>query len=165
MRNRTSVKEWDFRKPQKESATIVDQIAKIERRTFPKHESMADDFTGSAKQLKGRNRTVFVATDSATEELTVLGYLIIEIAYPTAQIHKVAVESSVRGKGIGTQLLTASIDKARASPCAIERVRLQVDPKRAAAVRLYSAAGFEPAGILKDYYIEGRDAHLYELTL
>lgn len=57
-----------------------------------------------------------------------------------ALVEAVRVDSTVRGGGIGTQLLTWAIEAARQSGCAV--VQLTTDASRADAHRFYERLGF-----------------------
>lgn len=64
---------------------------------------------------------------------------------PLLNIHDIAVDETHRGRGIGTQLLEAVEEEARASGCC--KVTLEVRADNPAAERLYRRFGFgDPSG-------------------
>ncbi|CAN6903261.1 unnamed protein product [Brassica oleracea] len=88
-------------------ARVVEEIVKLEKKTFPKHESLAQTFDG---ELRKRNAgLLYVAADGET-----LGYVM--YSWPSslsASITKLAVKESCRRQGHGEALLRAAIDKCR----------------------------------------------------
>lgn len=61
-------------------------------------------------------------------------------------LHKVMVHPDCRGQGIGTQLMSASLQQAR------RPTLLTVDPQNAAAVALYRKLGFEVRETIAGFY-------------
>jgi ribosomal protein S18 acetylase RimI-like enzyme len=86
--------------------------------------------------------TQFVARD---DDGTIVGVSTLAVfPIPTARrawIEDVIVDSSVNGKGIGTALTQAMLDRARELGC--KTVDLTSRPSRAAANHLYQKVGFE----------------------
>jgi RimJ/RimL family protein N-acetyltransferase len=60
------------------------------------------------------------------------------------------VASDMRGRGIGSALLTACLEWARAHR--VHKIELKVWPHNAAAIALYESFGFETEGYLKRHY-------------
>jgi len=67
-----------------------------------------------------------------------------------AHINNLAVLPELRGQGLGTQLLAAIVDEA--AHRGASEVTLEVRESNTAALRLYAKAGFERAGVRKNYY-------------
>lgn len=65
-----------------------------------------------------------------------------------ASIYAMYVSKSVRGKGVGKQLVEAAIAQARELG-RIEQIHLQVVTSNESAIRLYSSLGFEVYGLEK----------------
>ncbi|MDA0378878.1 MAG: GNAT family N-acetyltransferase [Bacteroidetes bacterium] len=58
-----------------------------------------------------------------------------------AQIEGVRVDRTLRGKGIGRQLIQFAVDRAKGRKCAI--VQLTTDKRRPEVVRIYESLGFQ----------------------
>jgi ribosomal-protein-alanine N-acetyltransferase len=67
-----------------------------------------------------------------------------------AHINQLAVLPQLRGAGLGTQLLEAVI--AEAAHLGAVELTLEVRASNQAALRLYDRAGFQRAGVRKNYY-------------
>eukprot|EP00250_Pteridium_aquilinum_P010134 c19172_g1_i1 orf=48-578(-) len=142
---------------------VLQQIVKMERRIFPKHESLA----GSMEQeVKRKNSGLLFALARPThkeeqqqeDEICVAGYVIYSFTSSlAASIVKLAVKECYRRQGYGHSLLKAAILKCQTRP--ICRVTLHVDPAREAAMGLYKRMGFRTDTIVLDYYAPRRDAH------
>ncbi|MFX1535876.1 MAG: GNAT family N-acetyltransferase [Promethearchaeota archaeon] len=79
-------------------------------------------------------------------------------------IVSIAVLHKYRNRGIGFQLLSASIDAMKLQDIVL--VYLEVRKSNVEAIALYKKYGFQIAGTLKDYYISQReDAYLMVLPL
>jgi GNAT superfamily N-acetyltransferase len=65
---------------------------------------------------------------------------------PVALLEDMVVAAGSRGAGVGTRLLTAAIDCARARGC--KRITLLTDRANAAAQRFYAKQGFAASGML-----------------
>jgi RimJ/RimL family protein N-acetyltransferase len=61
-----------------------------------------------------------------------------------------SVDAERRGRGIGTALLQACVDWARAE--GLHKLALEVFPHNEAAIALYRKAGFEQEGLLRGHY-------------
>ncbi|GLT29721.1 hypothetical protein SLA2020_045670 [Shorea laevis] len=131
--------------------TLVEEIVKLEKKIFPKHESLARYFD---EELKKRNSgLLYVDIDGE-----VTGYVI--YSWPSslsASITKLAVKESHRRQGHGQALLKAAIEKCRSRP--IQRISLHVDPLRSPAMGLYKKLGFQVDSLIKSYYSSDRDAY------
>ncbi|CAM6109049.1 unnamed protein product [Calypogeia fissa] len=168
---------------------VVEDIFRLERRIFPKHESLADNLD---KELQKRNVGVLYsleddyyhndndddnADDSENyrhpgEKLkksvdhkarAVAGYVMYSYTSLAASITKLAVRESFRRQGYGEALVKAAIEKARAKR--VLCVNLHVDPLRTPALTLYKKLGFEVDTLVHSYYAPGRDAYRMVLTL
>ncbi len=84
------------------------------------------------------------------------------LAFPTLDgalcVHKVMIEKSRRGQGIGTRLfdaLLAEVDRRGGANCF-----LTVDPGNQAALRLYENRGFTERRFVAGYYREHEDRYV-----
>eukprot|EP00123_Amoebidium_parasiticum_P018766 comp24284_c0_seq1/m.45377 comp24284_c0_seq1/g.45377 ORF comp24284_c0_seq1/g.45377 comp24284_c0_seq1/m.45377 type:complete len:217 (-) comp24284_c0_seq1:2418-3068(-) len=146
---------------QPELALLAECVA-IEKKTFPKHESMAE--TMKAEVEKRVNRWLVAVSQSAqASDVTVVGYLIYSLAKDGARVLKVVVDKQYQRQGIGRALLSEAESQVRASNG--HRIALHVDPARGYAVGLYTSAGFKVVETVANYYKEGRDAHIMEKEL
>lgn len=75
-------------------------------------------------------------------------------ASPLINVHDLAVGEEFRGRGIGTALIEAVMDRARSSGCC--KVTLEVRARNTAARRLYDRLGFQPAGGQATEFLERR---------
>jgi len=78
------------------------------------------------------------------------GFVLSRIAADEAEILTVAVDSALRGHGIGRDLLREHIPRAALSGA--RAIFLEVDPDNAAAVALYRHFGFRDVGRREGYY-------------
>ncbi|XP_047306885.1 putative [ribosomal protein S18]-alanine N-acetyltransferase [Impatiens glandulifera] len=130
---------------------VVDEIVRIEKRVFPKHESLARSFDD---ELKKRNAGLLYSHVDGD----VSGYVM--YSWPTSlssSITKLAVKENYRGKGVGESLLKEAIKKCRSRK--VQRVCLHVDPCRIPAMALYKKCGFQTDHLIESYYSKGRDAY------
>ncbi|KAL1562451.1 putative [ribosomal protein S18]-alanine N-acetyltransferase isoform X2 [Salvia divinorum] len=132
-------------------ANIVEEIVRIEKKVFPKHESLAKSFEEEAKKRNGGLIYSLIGSEVA-------GYVM--YSWPSslyACITKLAVKENYRGQGHGEALLKAAIGKCKTRK--IHRISLHVDPLRTAAMTLYKKLGFEVDSLVQSYYSSGRDAY------
>lgn len=71
-----------------------------------------------------------------------------------ARMYSLAVHPDTRGRGLGKQLIAASVARL---PRRCDLLGLEVRPANASAVGLYRALGFRPVAGLADYYGPGED--------
>ncbi|EOX99398.1 hypothetical protein QUC31_014662 [Theobroma cacao] len=131
---------------------VVKEIVKMEKKIFPKHESLARSFD---EELRKNNAGLLYTTDLHGE---VVGYVM--YSWPSslsASISKLAVKESHRRQGHGEALLKAAIEKCRTRN--VHRISLHVDPLRSAAMGLYKKLGFQVDSLIKSYYSADRDAY------
>ncbi|KAK1310316.1 hypothetical protein QJS10_CPA08g00966 [Acorus calamus] len=129
----------------------VEEIVRLERRIFPKHESLSESLI---RELKKRNSGLIFA--KIGEEIA--GYAMYSFnSSLCASITKLAVKEEYRGQGLGEALLNAAIQKCRTRK--IQRVCLHVDPVRTPAVSLYNKLGFQIDHLIEGYYSSDRNAY------
>ncbi|XP_019194085.1 PREDICTED: uncharacterized protein LOC109188050 [Ipomoea nil] len=131
---------------------VVDEIVRIEKRVFPKHESLARSFD---EELRKKNGGLLYMEVGAGE---VAGYVM--YSWPSslaACITKLAVKENYRKQGFGEALLKEAIQKCRTRK--VQRVSLHVDPSRIAAMKLYQKLGFQVDTLVEGYYSADRSAY------
>ncbi|XP_050206672.1 uncharacterized protein LOC126656200 [Mercurialis annua] len=132
-------------------ANIVDEIVKIEKKIFPKHESLARSFDEELKKKNSGLLYILLNTE-------VIGYVM--YSWPSslcASITKLAVKGNYRRQGHGEALLKAAIEKCRTRK--VQRISLHVDPLRTSAVSLYKKFGFQVDNLIRSYYSSDRNAY------
>lgn len=82
---------------------------------------------------------------------------------PLARLYSVAVDPSLRGRGIGRALMTAAEDAARERDCVALRLELRRD--NADALALYASLGYRQFEIHANYYEDHMDAVRMEKPL
>jgi len=138
---------------------VIEVIVRLERRIFPKHESLARSLHD---ELKRRNSGLIYTTSVADGE--VIGYAMYTCNTSLcATITKLAVKENCRRQGHGEALLAATVERCRRRK--IQRLSLHVDPTRTAAVALYLKAGFQVDTTVEGYYAPHRDAYRMYLDL
>ncbi|KAJ0968954.1 hypothetical protein J5N97_021831 [Dioscorea zingiberensis] len=143
------IRELDPRK----CSEIIEEIVRMEKKLFPKHESLARNFH---EELQKKNSGLLYMKFGEEEE-EVVGYVMFSwISSLCASITKLAVKENYRRRGFGEALLSAAIQKCRTRR--IQRVCLHVDPTRTPAVRLYQKLGFQVDELVKSYYSSDRNA-------
>ncbi|KAG0557676.1 hypothetical protein KC19_11G148900 [Ceratodon purpureus] len=153
------------------TAALVDEFARLERRIFPKHESLSSSF---AQEVKKRNQTVLYVlkddvvkgegdVEETADPAKVAGYLMYSWTSLAASITKLAVRDTCRRQGYGEALIHAAVQHIRDRR--LQCVNLHVDPTRSAAVALYKKNGFLIETTVKSYYAADRDAYRMALQL
>ncbi|KAL5793799.1 hypothetical protein ACOSP7_002393 [Xanthoceras sorbifolium] len=130
---------------------VGDEIVKMERKIFPKHESLARFFD---EELKKKNAgLLYMEMDGQ-----VVGYVM--YSWPSslsASITKLAVKESHRRHSHGEALLKGAIEKCRGRK--VQQIVLHVDPMRSAAMNLYNKFGFQVDDLIEGYYSSDRPAY------
>ncbi|MCD9644937.1 hypothetical protein HAX54_033471 [Datura stramonium] len=132
-------------------AKVVDDIVRIEKKIFPKHESLARSFD---EELKKKNSGLLYTQMGGD----ISGYVM--YSWPSslcACITKLAVKENYRGQGHGEKLLKAAVQKCRTRN--VHRISLHVDPTRTAAMQLYKKLGFQVDTLVEGYYSSDRNAY------
>lgn len=131
----------------------VTAITAIEAECFgaePWSEGLVADAVGSARHV------VLVTADLDA-------YAVVSLAGEVADLDRIAVLPSSRGRGLARDLLDAQVDRAR--DLGAERMLLEVRDDNAAAIGLYESAGFDTISVRRGYYAGGVDALVMELTI
>ncbi len=96
----------------------------------------------------------------------VIAYGVMSVGAGESHILNLCVNAHFRCRGVGKQLLTYLVDRARSA--GMGEAFLEVRPSNTAAIRLYQSLGFEQVGIRRGYYqaVGGReDAAVLKLVL
>ncbi|MHC4873680.1 MAG: GNAT family N-acetyltransferase [Planctomycetota bacterium] len=72
-------------------------------------------------------------------------------------LHKAFVSKNARGKGVGTKVFAALLEKIDELNV---KVSLTVDPTNERAITLYEKQGFDEKTLVKDYYGAGKDRYV-----
>ncbi|KAL4191724.1 hypothetical protein AMTRI_Chr07g82030 [Amborella trichopoda] len=147
---------FELQKGNISKSCIIEEIVKMEKKIFPKHESLASSFY---EELRKKNCGLLYSplTVNGKEE-GVAGYVM--YSWPSslfASITKIAVRESCRRQGHGKALIEAAIERCRRRK--IKRVCLHVDPLRTPALSLYQKLGFKIDKLIHSYYSLQRDAY------
>nr|XP_043613644.1 N-alpha-acetyltransferase 11-like [Erigeron canadensis] len=130
---------------------IIDEIVRIEKKVFPKHESLARSFDDELK--KKNSGLLYVEIEGE-----IVGYLMYSSPSSLSTvITKLAVKEKFRRQGHGEALLKAAIEKIRSKRT--RHISLHVDPLRISAMHLYKKLGFQIDTLVKSYYSLDRDAY------
>eukprot|EP00124_Ichthyophonus_hoferi_P003227 Ihof_evm2s268 gene=Ihof_evmTU2s268 len=124
----------------KDDMVLLAGCVAIEKKTFPKHESMSETLRAEIEKRVNRWLVATLRTHESQEEV-VVGYLIFSLAREGASILKVVVDKQYRRQGIGRMLLVEAENQSIASH--VHKMRLHVDPEREYAVELYRSIGME----------------------
>ncbi|KAK3013362.1 hypothetical protein RJ639_010153 [Escallonia herrerae] len=133
---------------------LVGDIVRLEKKIFPKHESLARSFDD---ELSKKNSGLLYSEIDGC----VAGYVM--YSWPSslcASITKLAVapvKENYRRQGLGEALLKAAIDRCRTRN--VHRVSLHVEPLRISAVNLYKKLGFQVDNLIVGYYSSNRNAY------
>lgn len=114
-----------------------------------------------AEELARDDRRYVLAVDAdhgrATDaDVEVVGYGALALLAGEGHVLGLAVAKQRRGRRLGRRLLGSLL--AAAAAAGVTAVTLEVRPSNVAALRLYRAVGFEPAGRRPGYYPDGEDA-------
>jgi ribosomal-protein-alanine N-acetyltransferase len=110
--------------------------------------------------LQECSQSFFVATNDAGK---ILGYCVCSISGISAHLISIAVDDSLRRKGVATKLLRRAIESLNAS--GIDEFWLEVKMSNLEAIGLYLKFGFKNEAVLKAYYSDGSDALRMHLVL
>jgi [ribosomal protein S18]-alanine N-acetyltransferase len=95
-----------------------------------------------------------------TSDGCIAGYLCLKLVLDEAEILDVAVDLSLRGRGIGRILVESALNLCRERQAAL--LGLEVRVGNQAATALYRRLGFRESGVRKRYYEDGEDAMLMD---
>jgi putative acetyltransferase len=133
---------------------------------FPRTYEEAVEFPQEAWMQRASNPYTFIAIENGVPLGTMGALLSDESGHQIATIIGVFVARGARGKGIGTRLFRAVLDKIQ-QDSTIRTVRLSVNKEQAAAVNLYQKFGFQVTGEKTEKLGDGKEhvEYLMELVL
>ncbi len=140
------------------SMDMARAVAELEAVCF----SGAWDAARYARALEQGTCWGFVCPARAQED-AVDGYIAVSSVLDEMEILNVAVRPALRGRGLGAALLAAVLQEARERN--IITCLLEVREGNAAALALYTHAGFKSAGLRRRYYADGENALVMKLDL
>lgn len=143
-------------------AADLDRVVRLEQQLFGRG---AWTYGMLAEELGGIGRW-YVAAEPVRRDVAgtrpVVGYAGLWFDGDVAQIMTIGVDPAVQHLGIGSRLLTALIDRARALRAGAVLLEVRVDND--AALGMYAKFGFEQLGIRKRYY-QPEDVDAYTMRL
>jgi ribosomal protein S18 acetylase RimI-like enzyme len=133
----------------------LDALEALEKRTFDTDRLSRRSFR---RWINGEHRAFKVATVDGA----LAGYILIILHRGTrlARLYSIAVDSRMRGRGLGRELIEAG-EKAARDAGRID-MRLEVRKDNAAAIQLYEQLGYHRFGEYEDYYEDHQDAFRYQ---
>ncbi|MGV2928672.1 ribosomal protein S18-alanine N-acetyltransferase [Macrococcus capreoli] len=134
----------------------VPSIYEIEQKAFPSGSWTLDAFYHELEKNE------FAHYFTMLQDGKVVGYLGMWIVIDQAQITTVAIDETLRGKGLGRLLLEYVMNYARIT---CEMMSLEVREENLAARRLYESLGFTYGGVRRDYYGPNQDAKVMWVKL
>lgn len=140
---------------QSDATSILEQLTRIEKRTFPSSEAF--DFNISLWRKKPNARVIYgTLSSSPTSEASgkVIAYAVYARMKGTALLHKVCIAEPHRRQGFGKLVMEYVEQRLRREGC--WEIHLWVDGEREGARRLYAGCGFEERERVVDYYGPGR---------
>jgi ribosomal-protein-alanine acetyltransferase len=136
----------------------LDRLVEIENASFP-----GDRLSRrSLRRLAARSTAEMVVVESGG---AISGYALVlfHSRRGAARLYSIAVDAAFAGKGLGSLLLAASEDRAKARGAGT--MRLEVRQDNDAAQSLYRAAGYRQTGAKAGYYSDGTAALTFEKVL
>ncbi len=133
----------------------LDALEALEKRTFETDRLSRRSFR---RWISGEHRAFKVATVDGV----LAGYILIILHRGTrlARLYSIAVDSRMRGRGLGRKLIEAGEKAARAAG-RID-MRLEVRKDNQSAITLYEQLGYHRFGEYEDYYEDHQDAFRYQ---
>lgn len=126
------------------SRTDIPEVATLEAAVYPEPWPPRVFFD----ELARTNRSYLVMEDENTAIVGYGGLLVVE---EDAHITTIAVAPPMRGKGLGSRLMLALVDRARS--LGARHLTLEVRVSNKPAQLLYERFGFAPVGMRKNYYV------------
>lgn len=136
----------------------IDGLVELERQCFTSDQISRRQFRWMIVRANAR-------LNVCVRENFLLGYVLVLFHKGTslARLYSLAVSPSLRGSGLGQQLLAVAEELAIEHACVY--LRLEVDPRNIRAVTLYERHGYTRFGTLEDYYQDHGDALRYQKRL
>lgn len=126
----------------------VEEVARIEQAVFSTPWKAAT----FVKLLRGGETDLFVLDHPAEG---IIGYAVLWCVRDQAELANIAVVERWRGRGLGSRLLDAVLERARARRVRSLFLEVRVSNRRASD--MYAARGFEEIARRRDYYDHPRE--------
>jgi [ribosomal protein S18]-alanine N-acetyltransferase len=139
------------------SLSDLDRIWEIERLSFSQPWSLGS----FQRELTLPFSRLVVASGGENHNRSLAGFLCRWLVADESHILNVAVHPELRRFGVGTHLIRAAIDEAKAN--GIGLITLEVRRSNVAARCLYRKLEFEERRLRRNYYAPGEDAIVMEL--
>lgn len=138
---------------QNQAFEILDQIARVEKKTFPTNEAFP--FGQELWKKKPNTRVLYVtcASEAGTRP-ALTAYAVYVRQKGVALLHKVCVVEAFRRQGIGHRLMDYIRLRLQKEGC--QYIQLWVDKAREPARALYAGNGYQEREEIPDYYAPGR---------
>lgn len=136
----------------------IPSIMEIELMCFEQDSFSKRQFTYLISRAQGH----FLVVESQGRIVGYLSLLINKRAH-SLRIYSLAVHPVFRGKGVGQLLMDRAVDVAYQE--SLGKITLEVNVSNFSAIHLYEKNGFECAGIRKNYYHDGTDAHYMQKSV
>ncbi|MDF1781415.1 MAG: ribosomal protein S18-alanine N-acetyltransferase [Alcanivoracaceae bacterium] len=136
-------------------STDIDALEKLEANTFDTDRMSRRSFR---RWINGEHRAFLVAT--LNDKLVGYNLIILHRGTSLARLYSIAVDSEIRGKGIGRKLIEAG-EKAARDADRID-MRLEVRQDNTSAIKLYESLGYNRFGEYEDYYEDHENAFRYQ---
>ncbi len=144
---------------------LARKIAKIEAETFSdawSEESVHSTLSGSCNYVIyycDSKATVFSDEKDAGE---ISGYILYSLVCGEAELLRIAVDSSMRKKGIANTMMEVFFSELKKNAC--EKIFLEVEDENVPAIKLYEKFHFKEIHRRKNYY-QGHDAIIMQCEL
>lgn len=125
--------------------TDVPEVASLERATFGQMAWHAQDFEAAISSSCDHPLVL-----RASEDPHIIGYAVLRILAPEAEIEDICIASAARQNGAGTDLMKHMLGLAEAE--GVTRIFLEVRAHNDAARALYRNNGFVDSYVRKAYY-------------
>ncbi len=146
------------------SVDDLDRLAELEAAIFPSpwpRDALAAELlpsaTSSETEPPAADRLLLVGRSTGET----VGYALFHRVLDEAELLRLAVSPSFRGRGFGAALLAAGLN--RIVSHGARACHLEVGAENTAAIHLYERFGFVEEGLRKAYYRHGEDALLLVL--
>jgi ribosomal protein S18 acetylase RimI-like enzyme len=133
-------------------------LVELERRCFDSDLISRRSF----RHLLARANAAILAAD---QDGRLAGYALVQFSRgaAVARLSSIAVDSALRGRGIGRGLLAAAEAEALARGCGLMRAEVRLDNH--ASLALFEGSGYHRIEVLEDYYEDHMGAYRFERTL
>ncbi|WP_444995508.1 ribosomal protein S18-alanine N-acetyltransferase [Aliikangiella sp. IMCC44359] len=132
----------------------VKALVELEQLVFIPSDGMLNQISFRYHIQKKKNLLLVARSDKLPYQL--MGYILVLLHKRSARIYSLAINPEHQKRGIGSELIKASINRAQEK--GIMKVSLELRKDNSVAFRLYESLGFIVSGVRPDYYQRGDDA-------